>query len=170
MAALEIGELSARAFFKYVCVDVEARHGQRIDIGRLAAAAEEGQVLDPEMIDLVRTLHGPLTTALVTNNIAGAGWRTTFPFHLFDVVLDSSEAGVRKPDRRFYEELLRRLDRPASQVVFIDDFEENLAPAAELGFHTLLFTSRDNCRRALAELGAPCLSPTATAEKENAEP
>jgi putative hydrolase of the HAD superfamily len=105
------------------------------------------------MIDLVRTLHGPFTTALVTNNIAGAAWRGGFPFELFDVVLDSSEAGVRKPDRRFYEELLRRLDRPAAEVVFIDDFDENLVPAAELGFHTVLFSTLDACRRALAELG-----------------
>jgi putative hydrolase of the HAD superfamily len=163
MAALEVGALSAREFFKYVCVDAEARHGQRIDIRRLAAAAEEGQVLDPAMIDLVRTLHGSVTTALVTNNIAEAGWRSTFPFELFDVVLDSSEAGVRKPDPNFYRELLRRLDRPAAEVVFVDDFEENLVPAAELGFHTVLFGGHDACRHSLAELGlqvAPTKEPS----------
>ncbi|MDQ1515400.1 MAG: putative hydrolase of the superfamily, partial [Actinomycetota bacterium] len=163
MAALEVGAMSAREFFKYVCVDAETRHGQRIDIRRLGAAAGEGQVLDPAMVDLVRTLHGPFTTALVTNNIAEAGWRTGFPFELFDVVLDSSEAGVRKPDRAFYEELLRRLDRPAAEVVFIDDFEENLSPAAELGFRTVLFTGLDACRRALAAVGVtiPTAAPTA---------
>jgi putative hydrolase of the HAD superfamily len=163
MAALEVGAMSAREFFKYVCVDAETRHGQRIDIRRLGAAAGEGQVLDPAMVDLVRTLHGPFTTALVTNNIAEAGWRSGFPFELFDVVLDSSEAGVRKPDRAFYEELLRRLDRPAAEVVFIDDFEENLSPAAELGFRTVLFTGLDACRRALAAVGVtiPTAAPTA---------
>ena len=155
MAALEVGAMSAREFFKYVCADAESRHGQRLDIRRLAAAAEEGQALDPAMIDLVRTLHGPFTTALVTNNIAEAGWRNGFPFELFDVVLDSSAAGVRKPDQRFYEELLARLGRPAAEIVFIDDFEENLSPAAALGFRTVLFTGLDACRRALADLGLP---------------
>jgi long-chain acyl-CoA synthetase len=170
MAALEVGAMSAREFFKYVCVDAETRHGPRIDIRRLGAAAGEGQVLDPAMVDLVRTLHGPFTTALVTNNIAEAGWRSGFPFELFDVVLDSSEAGVRKPDRGFYEELLRRLDRPAAEVVFIDDFEENLAPAAELGFQTVLFTSLDACRRSLTELGVAIPATGSTAEAPTATP
>ena len=163
MAELEVGKLSAREFFKYVCVDAEARHGQRIDIRRLSAAAEEGQILDPAMIDLVRTLHASVSTALVTNNIAEAAWRSAFPFELFDVVLDSSEAGLRKPDPRFYAELLKRLDRPAGEVVFVDDFEENLAPAAAMGFHTILFAGRDAILRSLTELGlsvAPTKEPS----------
>ena len=153
MARLEIGEITARDFFKAVCADAETRYGCPVDIRRLAAAAEEGQALNPVMIDLVRSVHRTCTTALVTNNVAGASWRATFPFELFDVVLDSSEAGVRKPDPRFYEELLRRLDRPADTVAFVDDFGENLTPATARGFHTVLFTGFDACRRALAELG-----------------
>jgi len=172
MARLEVGELSAREFFKYVCVDVEAVHGRRIDIRRLASAAEEGQVLNPEMIDLVARLHQRATTALVTNNVAEAGWRSTFPFELFDVVVDSSAVGVRKPDPRFYEELLRHLDRPPAEVVVIDDFEENLAPAAALGIATIHFTGIDACRRALTALGVelPPSPLAAPSEKERARP
>ncbi|HEV7861988.1 MAG TPA: HAD-IA family hydrolase [Acidimicrobiia bacterium] len=162
MASVEVGQMSARDFFKYVCVELEARHGQRIDIGRLAAAAEEGQVLNPEMIETVRRLHQGFTTALVTNNVAEASWRATFPFDLFDVVVDSSAVGVRKPDPRFYQELLRRLDRPASEVVFVDDFEENLTPATELGMATVHFTGIKAFRLALAELGVAA----AISEKE----
>jgi epoxide hydrolase-like predicted phosphatase len=153
MASLEIGQMSAREFFKYVCVELEAEHGQRIDIRRLAAAAEEGQVLNPEMIEIVRRLHEGFATALVTNNVAEASWRATFPFDLFDVVLDSSAVGVRKPDPRFYDELLGRLDRPAAEVVVVDDFEENLAPAAERGLATIHFTGIDAFRDALGALG-----------------
>jgi putative hydrolase of the HAD superfamily len=158
MARLEVGEVTAREFFKYVCVEAEAAHGCRIDIRRLAAAAAEGERLNPEMLDVVREVRERAASALVTNNVAEAGWRATFPFELFDVVLDSSEAGVRKPDPAIYEELLRRLGRQADEVVFIDDFEENLAPAAELGLRTILFTGAASCRDSLADcgvLGAP---------------
>jgi epoxide hydrolase-like predicted phosphatase len=153
MARLEIGEISSRDFFKYVCVEAEAAHGLRIDIRRLAEAAEEGQVLDPPMLDLVADVHQRATTALVTNNVVEADWRSSFPFELFDVVMDSSEIGVRKPDPRFYEELLTRLRRPAGEVAFVDDFAENLVPAATLGLVAVHFTGLDSCRAALAGLG-----------------
>jgi epoxide hydrolase-like predicted phosphatase len=155
MARLEVGEITARDFFKYVCVEAEAAHGRRIDMRRLVAAAEEGQALNPDMLDLVAQVHERCTTALVTNNVAGATWRSTFPYELFDVVLDSSEVGVRKPDARFYEELLARLHRPADEVAFVDDFAENLVPAAALGFAVVHFTDPDACRAALTGLGVP---------------
>jgi epoxide hydrolase-like predicted phosphatase len=153
MARLEVGEISARDFLRYVCVEVEAAHGVRVDIRRLAAAAAEGERLNPEMLELVTEVHGRAATALVTNNVATAGWRATFPFDRFDVVLDSSEVGMRKPDPRIYTELLTRLRRPAAEVVLIDDFEENLAPAAALGLTTIHFRGARACRDALTGLG-----------------
>ena len=153
MAALETGQLSGREFFKYVCIEVEARHGVRVDIRVLAGAAAAGETLDPQMLDLVREVRGRCATALLTNNAREAGWRATFPFDLFDVVVDSSEVGVRKPDPAIYQRLLARLDRPAAEVAFVDDFAENLPPAAAMGISTFLFADREQCRAELVRLG-----------------
>ena len=153
MARLEVGEITSRDFFKYVCVTAQAAHGRPIDIRRLVAAAEEGQTLNPDMVELVAEVHASCVTALVTNNVAEAGWRSSFPFELFDVVLDSCQIGIRKPDPRFYEELVSRLGRPAAEIAFVDDFTENLAPAAALGIATVHFTGIEACRRALTDLG-----------------
>jgi len=153
MARLEVGEIGSRDFLRYVRAEVEAAHGVRLDIRALAAAAGEGERTRPEMLDLVAALRGRVATALVTNNVAEATWRAAFPFHLFDTVLDSSQIGVRKPDPRFYAELLTRLGRPAHEILFVDDFEENLVPAAALGMHTLHFDGAASCRAALVELG-----------------
>jgi epoxide hydrolase-like predicted phosphatase len=153
MAALETGTISGRDFFKYVCIEVEARHGVRVDIRALAGAAAVGETLDPRMLDLVREVRERCATALLTNNVREAGWRATFPFDLFDVVVDSSEVGVRKPDPVIYQSLLARLDRPASEVAFVDDFVENLPPAAAIGISTIAFADEEQCRTELTRLG-----------------
>jgi epoxide hydrolase-like predicted phosphatase len=154
MGLLETGQITSREFMKYVCIEAERRHGQRIDIRRLGAAAAQGQVLNPAMIALVEEVKQHSTTALLTNNVAEAAWRETFPFDLFDVVVDSSELGVRKPDPKIYEALLKKLDRSAGEVAFVDDLPVNVDAAAALGIHAILFTGLETCRAELARLGA----------------
>jgi putative hydrolase of the HAD superfamily len=154
MARLEIGEITARDFLKYICIEGEARHGTRLDIKRVAAAVEHGQQLNPEMVGLAGEVHERVTTALLTNNVREAvDWRGSLPTDLFDHIIDSSAVGVRKPDPAIYEELLRRLARPAEEVVFFDDFEENLPPAAALGITAIHFTGVDDCRKVLFDAG-----------------
>ena len=153
MAALETGAVSGREFFKYVCTEAEARHGVRVDIRKLAAAAAEGEALNHGMVQVVAEVRERCATALLTNNVREAGWRATFPFELFDMVIDSSEVGARKPDQAIYKLLLERLDRPPHEVAFIDDFIENLPPAAALGIVTIEFNDEQQCRRDLASLG-----------------
>jgi len=153
MVLLETAQISSREFFKFVCIDCEQRTGVRVDIRALASAAARGEILNPEMLDLVSEVHETCATALLTNNVAEAGWRASFPFELFDDVIDSSEVGVRKPDPQIYAELVRRLDLPAGSIAFVDDLEENLPPAAQLGIHCLLFTDVQSLRTALADVG-----------------
>jgi epoxide hydrolase-like predicted phosphatase len=153
MVLLETARISSREFFKFVCVDSEKRTGVRLDIRALADAAARGEELNPEMIELVEAVQRRCATALLTNNVAEAGWRAGFPFDLFDHVVDSSEVGLRKPDPRIYAELVRRLGLPAEHVVFVDDLPENLPAAAELGIQTILFTDAPTLRQRLRALG-----------------
>jgi epoxide hydrolase-like predicted phosphatase len=155
MARLERKEIASRDFFKFVCVDAERATGQRVDIRELAAAAAEGEKLNPEMIDLVRSVRRHCSTALMTNNVAEAGWRANFPFELFDWVIDSSEVGLRKPDPKIYERLLAMSSTPAENTAFVDDLPENIAPANALGIHGVQFTGIDALRRSFAHLGIP---------------
>jgi epoxide hydrolase-like predicted phosphatase len=154
IARLEVGALTSRDFFKYVCIEAEAAHGQRIDIKELALAAAWGERMNPEMLELVADVHRRKRTGLLTNNVKEAGWREGFPTELFDVIVDSSAVGLRKPDPRIYALLLERLGRAPAEVVFVDDFEENLGPAAALGVQTVHFRSPAQCREALVDLGA----------------
>ncbi|KUN15884.1 haloacid dehalogenase [Streptomyces corchorusii] len=56
---------------------------------------------------------------------------------LYDAVVLSEVHGTRKPEREIFRLVLERLDLPAEECVFVDDTEQYLPPAAELGFTTV---------------------------------
>lgn len=56
---------------------------------------------------------------------------------LFDLILESSKTGVRKPDPQFYRIACERLDVCPAQVVYLDDLGINLKPARALGMSTI---------------------------------
>ncbi|WP_405591166.1 HAD-IA family hydrolase [Streptomyces sp. NBC_01190] len=56
---------------------------------------------------------------------------------LYDAVVISEECRLRKPEPEIFQLMLKMLDLPAEQCVFVDDTEQYLAPAAELGFTTV---------------------------------
>jgi putative hydrolase of the HAD superfamily len=57
----------------------------------------------------------------------------------------SGDVGLRKPDPKIFQYLIRRLHVDAGNAVFVDDNPKNLDSATELGFKTILFdTNREN--------------------------
>jgi epoxide hydrolase-like predicted phosphatase len=95
-------------------------------------------------------------TALVTNNAHEFrdGWRKLVPADaLFQVIVDSSEVGMRKPDPRIFELALERLGGvPPERALFLDDAASNLVAAEKIGIRTVLV--RADLRDALAALDA----------------
>ncbi len=69
---------------------------------------------------------------------------------LFEVVVESSKAGVRKPEPAFYERACHLLGIQPAEAVFLDDLGINLKPAAAMGMTTIKVSDPDV---ALAELG-----------------
>lgn len=153
-ARWQVGEATPEEFFSHVRHQVRARHGAELDVERLAAATEIGSVMDPEMDGLLHELHGRVALGLLTNNVReSVRWREEIPDELFDVVVDSSHVGMAKPDRRIYEHVLALLERPGEEVVFVDDWEENLPPARALGMEVVHFRDPAACRATLTDLG-----------------
>ncbi|HUE59758.1 MAG TPA: HAD family phosphatase, partial [Acidimicrobiales bacterium] len=138
MARFETGTISSREFFKYVCVSCQDLYGVRVDIHELARAAEMGERLQPETLELVAEVHRRVKTALLTNNVKTAGWRQGFPFEEFDVVVDSSQVGIRKPDPAIYRYLIDALALDPEAIAFFDDFEENVEAALRLGIQAFV--------------------------------
>jgi putative hydrolase of the HAD superfamily len=72
---------------------------------------------------------------------------------IFAAFFSSCWLGVTKPSRRIYELALAMAQTEPANAVFIDDREQNLAPARALGMRTLRFTAADRLRHDLAALG-----------------
>ena len=68
---------------------------------------------------------------------------------LFDVIIESSKEGVRKPDPEIYTIALSRLGAKAEECVFLDDLGINLKPARAMGMQTIKVLNED---QALGEL------------------
>ncbi len=88
-----------------------------------------------EMIHKVAELRrGGTAVAILTNNVKEwAGWRNVIPLGMFDLVVDSCEVGLRKPDPRIWELTLERLGVAANEALFLDDHPTNVAAAEDLG-------------------------------------
>jgi putative hydrolase of the HAD superfamily len=118
-------------------------------LGHTVAAREmlgllQGEIR-PAVVEAIRRCRDAgLVTACLTNNFI-SGDRTPAdgrPDHsevlgLFAFVLESSKAGVRKPDPRFYELACEMGGVQPREVVFLDDLGINLKPAKALGMTTI---------------------------------
>jgi putative hydrolase of the HAD superfamily len=71
----------------------------------------------------------------------------------FKVALSSCYLGLRKPDPAIYKRALDILGRPTERILFIDDREENVIPAAAAGMKTIRFEGAGKLRSELVELG-----------------
>ncbi|SOE00490.1 HAD-IA family hydrolase [Blastococcus haudaquaticus] len=118
--------------------------GHRVDAARVLGALR-GE-LRPAMVAAVRRLReAGLPLALLSNNVAPM--ERTGPLGdllgLFDVIVESSVEGVRKPEPEIYRRALARLSdavgRPieATDCAYLDDLGINLKPARALGFSTV---------------------------------
>ena len=65
----------------------------------------------------------------------------------------SYEILERKPFKPIYETLLAKYDLNPEECVFLDDREENIQTAAELGFHTIQVTDHEAAVAGLEALG-----------------
>jgi putative hydrolase of the HAD superfamily len=152
-ARLERNEISAAEFDQAFATE-SAAHGHAVAgrdvIGLLGGA------LRPEMVAGLDAVNAAgFKTACLTNNvidvasIGGPAPGVAEVMARFDVVVESSKVGVRKPEPAFYERACALLDVEPAACVFLDDLGINLKPARAMGMATIKV---DDPHQALAEL------------------
>lgn len=117
----------------------------------------------PEMVVALDDLKSRgFSLGCITNNVPsgkGAGMAVTNEkavavsavMDRFDHIIESSKAGVRKPDPRIYAMMCEALSVQPSQCIYLDDLGINCKPAAAMGMAAIKVTSGE---QALNDLGA----------------
>jgi putative hydrolase of the HAD superfamily len=157
-ACFERGEIDATVFGERFCAEARAL-GQDVH-GREILPLISGEIR-PRMVAALKAVKTRYRIACLTNNMPhGHGPSMTGSpdrakavaevIGLFEVVVESSKVGVRKPEPAFYECACGLLGIQPAEAVFLDDLGVNLKPAAAMGMTTIKVTDPD---AALAELG-----------------
>lgn len=108
-----------------------------------------------QMFDLVSSLHEKsYKTALLSNTeLPAVDFFHEWGYDMFDELVFSCLEGVMKPERRVYEITLERLDSKAEQAVFIDDRQDYIRGAEDVGLNTILFNSIGQVKDELVGFG-----------------
>jgi putative hydrolase of the HAD superfamily len=117
----------------------------------------------PAMVATIDRLKSEgFTVACITNNVPagkGAGMAMSDEkaaavkaiMLRFDHIIESSKAGIRKPDPRIYQLMFEALNVEPGECIYLDDLGINCKPAAALGMAAIKVSAE---RQALDDLGA----------------
>ena len=159
-AKFERAEIDARTFDVLFEAEAEAL-GHPLE-GRAVLGVLSGSIRPAMVRALDQLASAGYRLACITNNVPsghGAGMARSGDtkddyeqvFARFEAVIESSKAGVRKPDPRIYQMMCEQLGLTPAQCVYLDDLGINCKPAAALGMAAIKVTSGE---QALADLSA----------------
>lgn len=107
----------------------------------------------PAMVQAIRRIRSrAVPVAALTNNWSSEEDRTGELREEFDVFVESSVLGLRKPDPRIYTHTCEVLGVAPREAVFLDDIGRNLKAARELGMTTLKVDAPEPALDALSAL------------------
>jgi glucose-1-phosphatase len=135
--SFDTGRISPQDFFRELAreMGLGLAYADFVDIWNAIFRARAGSEA------LVRFLHGRMEMHLLsnTNVLHFEHLLRRFPWlGSMDSCFLSHEMGCRKPSPEIYERVLKRLELPPDRILYLDDIEANLIPAANLGMQTAL--------------------------------
>jgi putative hydrolase of the HAD superfamily len=160
-ARFERAEIDARAFD--VRFEMEAEALGHALAGRDVLAVLAGAIR-PAMVAALDFLKANgYRLGCITNNVPtghGAGMARSCDrtddyeriLARFEHTIESSKAGVRKPDPRIYLMMCEALGLQPADCVYLDDLGINCKPAALLGMHAIKVTSGEQALADLSEV------------------
>ena len=136
-----IGKLQMKDYWQAIGPELNLDSPSKTEAFRRRYYADEK--INQEVVDLIKTLVGRCRLGIVSNHPPGleewlAEWQI---LAFFDTVVSSGEVGMVKPNEKIYRITLERLGIEAAETLFIDDTEEHVRAARELGMKGHHFSS-----------------------------
>ena len=148
----QLGQIHARQQWEQACQVV----GWPLeDVEGFRQAFFEGDRLDADLVDYIRSLRPRYLTGLLSNAMDDVRSQIEGQWKMadaFDAMIISAEIGLVKPDPLIFHAALQALNIPPAEAVFIDDFERNILGAQAVGLHTIHFTNPAQVRSDLDSL------------------
>lgn len=135
------GELTYRQWMDAIRERVIDVHGPGAS-GALDEWEANVGLVDTEMLEVVRSVRKVARVALLSNGTT----RLRRDLHVLDlldeldVVFNTAELGVAKPDPAVFDLVLSKLGLDASRACFVDDLPENVEGARAVGLRAHLHT------------------------------
>ena len=141
-------ESSAISLEEFDGAFAEEARAQGHEVGGSEVVALLSGDVRPRMVEMLKLCKGSFSVACITNNVKsgqGPGMARDAEranavqnvMALFDLVVESSIEGIRKPNPAIYELTCERLGVSPDRAVFLDDLGINLKPARALGMQTI---------------------------------
>ncbi|MDB5448642.1 MAG: family hydrolase [Phenylobacterium sp.] len=127
------------------------------EVSGAAVMAQLSGAIRPRMVSALKTCKQHFKVGCITNNFMtekGDAHRLASAMgevlELFDAVIESAKAGLRKPDPRIYLMMCELLDVAPGACVYLDDLGINCKPAAALGMTAIKVVDVDQTLADLA--------------------
>lgn len=145
-AQLESSQIGVDAFDEAFATEARAK-GHEVR-GAAVLGLLSGDLRE-EMVSALKQIKTRYAIGCITNNVKNKGEgpgmagdaaraaRFADVMAQFDVVIESSKVGIRKPNPEIYRIACREMGIEPSQAVFLDDLGINLKPARALGMETI---------------------------------
>ncbi len=149
----ERGEINERQFHSAFCQAV----GKEAPFPEVRQAASEIFWPVPEIMPVLESLKSQGMKMVLLSNTSS--WHFNYIFERFGVLqyfddfCVSYKAGSLKPDRPIYQQAISVAGCLAGQCFFVDDRDENVQAARQMGIQAELFTAAQQLPRQLAKFG-----------------
>jgi len=156
------GQLSGEDFFKGLIEEYDLDVGASEDLAEAwVKGREKTSRVDEVVAETLKKLKGKYVLGVLSNSteLNERARQRRECYEVFDFKILSFEVGIRKPEKKIYDILVKELknrDIEPGECVFVDDAKDNLGPAEELGIKTILFEDAEQMIRELRELGVEC--------------